>query len=366
VRKMKHVTPQKSIFSDMFARNFNAHFLLALILVQVIPAEAASGKGTHTISLHATVTYSTINTPNRGFAKFLYSFPLPAGNVQWVGLSGTSSLKLVEGRYSEALISVNYLPSGTPCPIDGSQFSSYEGIGTAYPALRGLQSFILKQPSVGTNTLSLAKEKLPVPVPITGSCLVLVVDAGPALGPALVTVTSNLFLRYIQATAPTRAPYILGGGSEFCFGQKGGCQAHTTTVGASFSDADQVSQDGQLWALVGDISDSTFDGLAPFGPVPSGAWGMSTDFYLLAGGCGAFPLGVSQAGNFHSLLPTNAALLLHVSLQGNGEGDLQTPVFKTFSNLIVHKGDCIVNLVEMTGSPGAIDAENQVKYILQP
>ena len=321
-------------------------------------ASIASTSSGPSVAMTATASYN-----GGGFEKFIYSFPLPAGQSLWTGLSGTLSLQLKTDNFSEALISVNYIPSG-PCPANGTQFSSYSAISAAYPSLHGLQNTILKQPKIGTSQMTLS-ESLPAPVPVSG-CLVLIMDGGPATGNSDITMTSDLKFNYEVATSPAEAPYSLGGGSEFCFGQTDGCEAATDDPTKSFSYAVQVTQDSTLVALYGDIADSSFDGSKNFGAVPSGAWTMSTDYYVLPGGCGSFPVGASQAGNYYSMLPSNANHIHNVTLQGNGIGSLQTPVFQEFSNLTVHNGDCLVALVEMLGAYGGVDAENQVGYLMEP
>lgn len=307
---------------------------------------------------------ASVNDTNPSFTKYLYSFPLPAGTSQWTGLTGSVSLQLISGRFSEALISIHYLPSGT-CPTDGSSYKTYDAISAAYPNLIGLENLILKQPTPGTSTVTV-NETLPVPKNISG-CVVVIMDGGPATGNASIKMSSNLILNYTVNQPASADPYTLGGGSEFCFGQNNGCQAATAATGVSFSYAVAITEVSQLLALQGDISDSTFDGQSGFGGIPNGAWGMSNDFYLLRGSCGAFPQGSSTtAANYYAMLPANAIHLLSVPLSGNGEGALQTPVFQTFSNLQVNPGDCIVALTQMTGATGGVDAENQVSYLLQP
>jgi hypothetical protein len=303
-----------------------------------------------------------IDAPSNGsgFQKYLYSFPLPAGQFEFTGLSGTVSMDLLTSTYSEALISLHYLTSGS-CPSNGTHYSTYDQIYKAYPGLTGIQNIILKQPDPGTSVINV-NMSLPAGLPIAG-CIVAVLDGGPASGSSSIVMHTDLSLSY--EPIQSNPAYLLGGGSEFCFGQNYGCQAATTDNSLSFSFATVVPQDSYLLALTGDISDSTFDG-THFGPVPKGNWSMNNDFYVLPGGCGPYtPGSATAAADYYAILPKNAQQIASVPFSGSGKTVLQQYISESFSNLQLRAGDCIVALTKMNGQ-GGVDAENQVSYVLVP
>jgi len=315
-------------------------------------------------STNVNLTTSQTATITSAFQKYLYSFPLPAGSLQWTGLSGSVSLQLLSGRWSEALMSVWYNPTGT-CPTNGTMYLTYPDIQAAFPNMVPLENLIVKQPTVGTSTVTV-NESLPVPVPISG-CLVVIMDGGPPAGTATIKMSSNLVLSYTTNNAPSSVPYLVGLGGEFCFGQNWGCQAATTSPNESFSYAIPAPRNSQLLALLGDFSYSTFDGQSPYGALPNGVWTMNLDAYILPGGCGAFPTGpATGANNNYAMLPANAVHLFNRSMSGNGLSTLQSPVFQTFTNVGVNAGDCLLTLTQMTGANGGVDAETQVEMLLQP
>jgi hypothetical protein len=297
-----------------------------------------------------------------GFQKYLYSFPLPAGQSLWTGLSGILTLQSLSNKFTEALISLTYLPSGS-CPANGTNYSSYDALFKDYP-LNILQGFILKQPVTGTSQLPLDLT-LASGTPMSG-CVVMIMDGGPASGSASIVMSSSLTMTYSTTPVPTPGAYLIGIGGEWCYGQNWGCQAATTDNSKSFYHAIAAPVRSQVLALLGDLSHSTFDGTSNFGPLPTGAWATNSDFYVIPGGCGAFTPGVvSSPGNYYSMLPSNAIHFHSVQMRGIGMGALQQPVFQEFSNFIVDAGDCLVYVIGMNGN-GAIDAETQLGILLQP
>src|SRR5450759_1197461 len=166
-----------------------------------------------------------------GFQKYLYSFPLPAGQSLWTGLSGILTLQSLSNKFTEALISLTYLPSGS-CPANGTNYSSYDDLFRDYP-LYILQGFILKQPVTGTGQLPLDLT-LASGIPMSG-CVVMIMDGGSASGSAsIVMSSSSLTMTYSTTPVPTPGAYLIGIGGEWCYGQDWGCQAATTDNSKSF------------------------------------------------------------------------------------------------------------------------------------
>ena len=298
-----------------------------------------------------------------GFEKFLYSFPVPAARVGLKRIYGQLSLQSNSPVFTEALVSVHYLTS-EHCPASGSRYSgpnAYTQIFSTYP-LQGIQNWILKIPTSGVSEIQI-DESFETPLNV-GGCLVLIFDGGPPTGKANITMTSQIRVEYVTPTE-ANSNYILGGGSEFCFGQNHGCQASSKSPQATFFHAQPVTQKSVLSALAGNISVSSFDGSKNYGPLPLGPWTSTTDFYLLTDGCGPFTPGPSrQSGDYYSQLPNNAQALMTVVLSAQGKNFAQTPVFKKMNDLLVPAGSCLVALTKHKGH-GAFDYENQVNYILK-
>ena len=310
---------------------------------------------------------ASVHYNGSGFEKYLYSFPLPAGQSLWTGLSGVLTLQSLSNKLTQALISLTYLPAGS-CPANGTRYSSYEAIRKDYPLLSMLQGFILKQPVTGTSQLPLDL-RLASGMPMSG-CVVLIMDGGPAAkatsGSASFVMSSSLTMTYSTPPVPAPGAYRIGISGEWCFGQNWGCEAATTDNSKTFYYAIAVPVRSQVLTLLGDLSHSSFDGTSDFGPIPTGAWATNSDVYVIPGGCGVFTPGVvSSPGNYYSMLPSNAIHFHSVQMRGIGVGVLQQPVFQEFSNFLVNAGDCFVYVIGMNGN-GAIDAETQLGIVLQP
>ncbi len=158
---------------------------------------------------------------------------------------------------------------------------------------------------------------------------------------------------------------IVGTGGEFCFGMNGGCQGSTTDDSQSFATMSPITSATTLVALYGDISDSTFDGTSSFGPLPTGAWTATNDFYVYHGAdCSAFTAGINGPGDYYGVIPADATLLLSVPLSGNGIGVSEAPVFQPLSTSVA-PGDCLVTLWGLSGN-GAFDNETQVITLVSP
>jgi hypothetical protein len=70
------------------------------------------------------------------FKKYLYSFALPRPTIGIVGFGGYVSITSATPRFSEALISARYSPSGH-CPSDGAVYDTYDEIGHDFPDSQG-------------------------------------------------------------------------------------------------------------------------------------------------------------------------------------------------------------------------------------
>lgn len=305
------------------------------------------------------VMHNSETTAATGFPTSWYGYPLPAGALSYAGLNGTVAVTNSADIYSEVLFIIGYLPSGT-C-TSGLWPASTPEYGP--PGMIGLTNLIVKAPTAGTYSVP-ANFTIPGGLPMSG-CLLIGLNGGTVAGRHNVTATSSLTLTYTGAASSQR---ILGGGSEFCFGQSWGCQLATTNTALSFASVQMVSSPSTLVALFGDISDSTFDGSRGFGAPPAGPWTALNDFYIYHGAeclaLGAGP-GGGPAGpaDFYGTVPPDAVHLLSVPLSGSRIGAAATSVFQRFATPL-SAGDCLVTLTGIQGG-GAFDNETQVSALVQ-
>ena len=299
-------------------------------------------------------------TAATGFPTTWYGFPVEAGTQSFSALSGSVSVTNSANIYSEVLFILQTLPTGA-CATGRWPASTPE---YGPPGARGIGQFIVKAPTTGTFTVPLGFT-LPGGLPIS-NCVLLGLNGGTVSTSHDVTASANLTLTFTGPELPAQS--ILGPGGEFCFGQSFGCQGSTTNDALSFATVTPIAQSVQLVALYGDISDSTFDGTSSFGAPPAGAWTGTNDFYVYHGTeCAAFGVasGVAGPGDYYASIPADATHLLSVPLSGTGIGVSEAPVFKTFTNVPLPAGDCLVTLWGVQGG-GAFDNETQVDALVAP
>jgi hypothetical protein len=200
-------SPREDHLQSHATRHVAAILLLALATragaESLAPAAATRFRG---------LQASVVTYPAK-FKKYLYSFPLP-GNVTFQGLSGSVSTDQSLPGFSEALISLHYLPTGR-CPQNGEVYDIYDQIAQKYPADHKLASFIVKNANGGVSTVP-TQFMLPVGIPIT-NCAFVILD-GSILTGGPFTMRSDMTLAYSIHT-PSPAPQIIGLDDEFCFGQ---------------------------------------------------------------------------------------------------------------------------------------------------
>jgi hypothetical protein len=319
------------------------------------PANPVADTGKLTLKASATLTPDQVRQPEN---IFLYSFALPQGKQNFVGLKGQIALTSQEAVFNESLISVA-TNTDEYCPANGSRFPNYDAVYSVFPNLHPLQSFILKSPDAGTSQLAI-DYTMPVGVPVS-ECIVVMLDW---MGGSAVTMRSDLTLSYTSNSTPPKGE-LLGTNQEFVFGNAQGPKS-TTDDALSFAQETIVPQAGIILGFVGDVSDSTY-----FVAPPPGAWQAANDIYLVPGGC---PAGIpvdsagttEQAGNYYALLPANAQHLLSVPLSGSGAAVEQQPVFQPAS-VKVKKGDCLLTMFGLNAPQGGgVDSETQVQTMFLP
>jgi hypothetical protein len=317
-------------------------------------------------------THVALATSAEGFPTEWRGYPLPEGQLNFVGLSGTLTLHNTADIFSEILFIVAYLPSGS-CPTEGTNDpSGPPGLGPT------LWSGIIKAPSTGDFTTPV-NFTLPVGIPIS-NCLVVGLGGGTVIGVHRVTSAINLVATYTKY--PEASTQILGLDSEFCFGQNWGCQGATTDDTQSFAAVTQITQRSNLDVILGTISDSTFDGSTSFGPPPIGPWTANNDVSIYPESeCSQFPAGRSYngPGDYYGRIPRDAKHLLSAPLSGSGgtgTGEtinylLRGPtngvsIYKTFSDITLNSGECLVALYGVQHTAGAFDNEDQLRAIVTP
>lgn len=309
------------------------------------------------------VIHDAETTAATGFPTSWYTYPLPAGESSYAGLHGTVAVTNSSNVYSEVLFILGYLPSAVcvsqlwPQPV--SEFGP--------PGLVLLTKLIVKAPTAGTYTAAV-DFTVPGGLPMS-DCLLVGLNGGTVAAAHAVTASTDLTLTYTGAQTP--AQRLLGGGGsggEFCFGQSWGCQRATTDDTLSFASVQPVAEPGRLVALLGDVSDSTFDGSAAFGAPPAGAWTATNDFFIYHGAecaaLGADPAG-GEAGpaDFYGAIPADAVHLLSVPVSGDAIGARAVPVFQPLGEDLA-AGDCLVTLFGVQGG-GGFDCETQVSALVQ-
>jgi hypothetical protein len=303
---------------------------------------------------------ATVTTYAPTFKKYLYSFALPQPALNITGFKGYVSITSKTPRFSEALISVHYSPSGH-CPSDGAVYDTYDQIGHDFPDGQVLGQLILKLPTAGSAQLP-TQFALPAAIPVRG-CIFVILDGGiQGVGGAF-TMTNAMSLAY-TAHPPSSSATILALDDEFCLGQSPGCQLATKSASerTAFAKVVKITRPSILKALYGDISDSAL-GPAGYAAPPTGSWSTWNDFYVYKG-CTGVAEGITGPADYYASIPRDTIHLLSVKQNGKGDAVVQRIIHKTFS-IRLNAGDCLVHLFK--GNPnGGMSAEDQVFALVQP
>ncbi len=319
------------------------------------------------------VSQISSTTSVEGFPTWWQGYNLPPGQTSFVGLRGTVSVENTAGIYGEILFLVSYLPSG-PCLTEGAEFPSWP---ETQNQLVMLWTNIIKSPTTGVFSAPV-DFTLPKGIPIS-NCLVIEINGGTVALPHPVTSTVNLVATYTPNV--DQSTQILEFENEFCFGQDWGCEGATANDTQSFAAVTQVTQRSRLDAILGNVSDSTFDGSKYFAPLPTGPWTAINDIYVYRqSDCSQFPTAARSwngPGDYFSQIPQDAMLLVSAPLSGNGgvgEGESinylmpgmtnGVSVYQTFSDIVLNPGDCLVSLYGVQGTTGGFDNEDQLQAIV--
>jgi len=148
-------------------------------------------------------------TVNEGYCKgVVYSFPLPAGEVYFKGLSGYVSMTPTEPFFTQSLVWMANVPSGN-CPASGSELND-----ATLPAHTWLAAYILKN-SDNKKVRADTNFMLPVKIPVRGCIMVIVGGCGEKATP--LTSESHMALLY-DTTPPDSVAELIAPGYELGYG----------------------------------------------------------------------------------------------------------------------------------------------------
>ena len=258
---------------------------------------------------------TTVNEP---YCKgVVYSFPLPAGEVYFKGLSGYVSMTPTEPIFTQSLVWAANVPSGN-CPASGSELNE-----AALPDHTWLASYILKN-SDNKKTVVDTNFQLPVKIPIKGCIIVIVGGCGVRATP----LTSESHMTLLYDTTPLNgvgklvAPvYELGYGGAV--GASG--SADCTGKSCAFASVWRADGDYALRSIYGDVSASGLNGLA-FNP-PTGNWSVDFDYYLYKN-CDEMKNGTNGPADYYSRIPADAVALHQINQNVVNRWSGQVPVDK--------------------------------------
>ncbi|HOI97043.1 MAG TPA: hypothetical protein PLA19_00900, partial [Candidatus Pacearchaeota archaeon] len=243
---------------------------------------------------------TTVNEP---YCKgVVYSFPLPAEEVYFKGLSGYVSMTPTEPIFTQSLVWVANVPGGN-CPINGSELNE-----ATLPAHTWLASYILKNSDNKKVNLE-TNFQLPVKIPIKGCVIVIVGGCGIRATP--LTSESHMTLLY-DTTPPDNIGKLVALSYELGYGGGVGASGGTdcTEKNCAFASVWRADGDYTLQSMYGNVSASGLNGLV-LNP-PTGNW--STDFnYFLYNKCDGMKDGINGPADFYSRIPADAVALHQIN-----------------------------------------------------
>ncbi len=347
--------------------------LIRILAALLLPIAAQAGPPLRLLGSARMLPLIQAVQADQGLLKHLYSFSLPGGPMQFVGLTGNISFTAAQDHFGEALISVTYLNAGDCAAVNNTVFRSYSDPG--FPALTHLAAFVLKTTHAGTVTLPV-NVGFATGVPVS-SCLVLVLDGGGAWGPGhaqpmLVTITS--FLTFLYTPLPSPRPPAA---SAYPLGAEVSLRAGSPATEAVVLRANPALPGAiAISSIFGSIAASPFDGTSGE-PVPTGKWATrgTMSVYPSPVCTSAFAPASVFSGPVHaqlvslpvSVTPPGGRMLIAQAPGGNGDAGLQLPFSQSYGGLLLHPGDCLVSLLGPLGTlNGTIDLEQQATAVIEP
>jgi len=320
------------------------HFFLCLLTTLTLSIGSYTTSAADTVSVQL---YATATNNEKGFKKFVFPIKAPFNAAYFVGLSGDVSIQSNRHMYSMALFTLRDIHSARDCPKQVEQFDNFRQLNDRHPDMRRIIGYILKKTDRGTSTIR-TEFRLPVGIAVS-DCLVLILDGGSNGDADPVTMRSNMTAYFSTEMAVSHLTSTIDTDDEFNFYKEWDKRL-------AFRRVIRIQKHVTLSALFGNISQA--------GPndSPSGdAWSVYHDFYQYKH-C-LIPEGVSGPDYFYDSIPNNSLNLLSIAMQRAGMGSLQRPLFKTFGEIQLEPGDCIVHLVRVS-SDRNLNVENQVRFVV--
>jgi len=239
----------------------------------------------------------------------VYSFNLPAGGVNFRGMSGYVSMTPTEPIFTQTLIWAANLPNGD-CPPSGSLLNREDG-STVYPQTDGapwFASYILKNSEnkyVRLNTDFI----LPKPIPMKG-CVIVIVGG---CGAVTTEITSESHMKMLYDTEPfdkSSKPSLVPLSYEYGYGGGGGASGGANCSGSqcAFASVWKADKDYDLHFFHGSVAGG---GFSPVADPPQGNWDADFDYYLYKN-CDNLKQGINGPSDYYREIPADAMPLLNL------------------------------------------------------
>jgi len=239
----------------------------------------------------------------------VYSFNLPAGGVNFRGMSGYVSMTPTEPIFTQTLIWAANLPNGD-CPPSGSLLNREDG-STIYPQTDGapwFAAYILKNSEnkyVRLNTDFM----LPKPIPMKG-CVIVIVGG---CGAVATEITSESHMKMLYDTEPfdkLSKPSLVPLSYEYGYGGGGGASGGANCSGSqcAFASVWKADKDYDLHFFHGGVAGS---GFSPVADPPQGNWGADFDYYLYKN-CDNLKQGINGPSDYYREIPADATPLFNL------------------------------------------------------
>ncbi|MGB2632122.1 MAG: VCBS repeat-containing protein, partial [Minisyncoccales bacterium] len=239
----------------------------------------------------------------------VYSFNLPAGGVNFRGMSGYVSMTPTEPIFTQTLIWAANLPNGD-CPPSGSLLNREDG-STIYPQTDGapwFAAYILKNSEnkyVRLNTDFM----LPKPIPMKG-CVIVIVGG---CGAVATEITSESHMKMLYDTEPfdkLSKPSLVPLSYEYGYGGGGGASGGANCSGSqcAFASVWKADKDYDLHFFHGGVAGG---GFSPVADPPQGNWDADFDYYLYKN-CDNLKQGINGPSDYYREIPADATPLFNL------------------------------------------------------
>ncbi len=295
------------------------------------------------------------------YEKRMYFFPFPANekNINILGFSGSLFFTAKnKPQLDMSLNSIGIIPG--PCP-QNKIYPDWPSLAAAYPQMKNLANYILKTFVAGTVSAPVDfRFDKKIPFDTKSQCIYLLLDGGFGSSEAILESRVSLIYESNLINDAANSPFIEGFGYEYIFPLASRNDQSVMYVGPS-----QTQNSVRLFGMNGNIS------IAAYTDIESD-WTAFADGYIFKN-CSAFQNGY-QGGqgedavvkNYYALIPSDAVKIYSAQFQGHGQTAVQVPINKSFPNIVLEKGHCLVGLSKFISSGGGkANAEIQLASQLQ-